>query len=148
LAFAFTFTSDETFVTPCVSRASAMARPTWPAESAEPFRVTSPLLAETSIIAFDVSESAWSLPFTIVSITLSSVLPVGAPTTLSLVRTIATPRSRSAWSSVSPSRHSVMRVLMSVPVVAAAMSVELLLVPLIEVAPVWLVEPLVAPIVL
>jgi hypothetical protein len=43
----------------------------------------------------EVSLSAWSLPLTMVSITSSSEAPVGAPTTLSLVRTIATPRSRS-----------------------------------------------------
>lgn len=146
--FVLTFTFEETFETPCVSRASAMARPTLRAESAEPSRVTSPSLAFTSIIAFEVSASACSLPLTIVSTTESSVLPVGAPTIESLVRTIATPRSRSAWISASPSRHSVMRVLTSVPLVADAMSVVLRLVSVEAVAPVLLVDSLVAPTVL
>lgn len=122
---AFTFTSEETFVTPCVSRARAIARPTWPAESAEPLRVTSPLLDSTSIMALAVSLSAWSLPLTIVLTTSSSVAPVGAPTTLSLVRTIVTPRSRSVWISVGLSRHSVIRVVISVVAVADAVSVLL-----------------------
>lgn len=91
-----TLTSEETLVTPCVSSARAIARPTISALSAEPLSMTSPLLASTSIEAFETWLSAWSLPFTIVSMTSSSEAPVGAPTTLSFVRTIVTPRSRSA----------------------------------------------------
>jgi hypothetical protein len=75
LAEPLTLISDDTLVTPCVSSASAMARPTSFALAAEPFRVTSPLLASTSI---------------------SDV-----------------PTSWSAWSSVGPRRHSVIRVVMS-----------------------------------
>lgn len=56
---------------------------------------------------------------------------------MSFVRTIVTPRSRSAWISVGPRRHSVRRVVTSVDVEAEAMSVEVLLVA----APVVLVEP-------
>lgn len=91
-----TFTSDDTLVTPWVSRASAMARPTRSALSAEPFNVTSPLLASTSIEALETSLSACSLPLTIVLMTSSSEAPVGAPATLSFDRTIVTPRSKSA----------------------------------------------------
>lgn len=60
-----------------------------------------------------------------VMITESSVLPVGAPTTLSFVRTIVVPLSRSAWISVGPRRHSLMRVVTSVFVEFDARSVEL-----------------------
>jgi hypothetical protein len=137
-----TLMSDETLVTPCVSSASAIARPTISALSAVPFSVTSPLLASTSIEAFETSLSAWSLPLTIVSITSSSEAPVGAPTALSFERTIVTPRSRSAWSSAEPRRHSVMRDDTSVDVLLAVMSLEVL--PEVEnepVAPVVLVEP-------
>ena len=123
-----------------------MARPTTLALSAEPSSEISPFLAFTSIIAFEVSASACSLPLTIVSMTESSELPVGAPMTVSFVRTIATPLSRSAWISESLKRHSVMRVVMSAPVVAAAMSVELR--DDSVVAPVLLWDVLVAPIVL
>jgi hypothetical protein len=137
-----TLMSEDTFVTPCVSRASAMARPTISALSAEPLSVTSPLLASTSIEALETSLSACSLPLTIVSITSSSEAPVGAPTALSFVRTIVTPRSRSAWSSAEPSRHSVIRDETSVEVLLAAMSLEVLLeVESEPVAPVELVEP-------
>lgn len=137
-----TLMSDDTFVTPWVSRASAMARPTMSALSAEPLRVTSPLLASTSIEALETSLSACSLPLTIVSITSSSEAPVGAPTALSFVRTIVTPRSRSAWSSAEPRRHSVIRDETSVEVLLAAMSLEVLLeVESEPVAPVELVEP-------
>jgi hypothetical protein len=74
--------------------------------------------------------------------TSSSVDPVGAPTTVSFVRTIVTPRSKSLCSSEGESRHSVIRVVISVLELAVALvSVE-------EVAPVVLVEPLVAPMVL
>jgi hypothetical protein len=81
----------------------------------------------------------------IVLMTSSSVAPVGAPTTESFVRTIVTPLSRSAWSSVGPRRHSVMRVETSAPVVAEAMSVVLRVVSVEAVAPVLLVEPVAAP---
>jgi hypothetical protein len=74
--------------------------------------------------------------------TSSSVEPVGAPTTVSFVRTIVTPRSRSLCSSEGERRHSVIRVVISVLELAGALvSVEV-------VAPVVLVEALVAPIVL
>lgn len=108
-----------------------MARPTWSALSAEPLSETSPLLASTSIIAVATLSSDCSLPFTMFSRTESSVEPVGAPTALSFVRTIATPRSRSAWISAGESRHSVIRTVTSpaaAPVVAEAMSLELRLV--------------------
>jgi hypothetical protein len=120
-----------------------MARPSAAAESAVPLSMTSPFLASTSKVALAVSLSAWILPFTIVSITSSSVEPVGAPTTVSFVRTIVTPRSRSDCSSVGPNRHSVMRVVMSVLEAVAVRPVSVAVV-----APVVLVEPLVAPIVL
>lgn len=78
------------------------------------------------------------MPFTIVSRTESSVEPVGAPTTLSLVRTMVAERSRSAWSSADPRRHSVSRLAISeAPVVAAAISVTLRLV--VSIAPAALV---------
>lgn len=112
-----------------------MARPIWLALSAVPLSVTSPFLASTSIIEVATWLSAWSLPFTIVVITASSLAPVGAPTTLSFVRTIVTERSRSLWISVGERRHSVMRVVTSAvlaaPVVADAMSAELRLVVLV-----------------
>lgn len=95
LAEPLTLISDETFETPCVSRASAMARPTILALAAEPLRVTSPLFASTSINEVPTSWSACSLPLTMVSMTASSVLPVGAPTMLSFVRTTAVPASMS-----------------------------------------------------
>lgn len=119
-----TFTSDETLVTPWVSSARAMARPTMSALSALPFSMTSPLEASTSIEDFETWLSAWSLPLTIVLMTSSSEAPVGAPTTLSLVRTIVTPRSRAPWISVEPRRHSVMREVTSVDVEEAARSLE------------------------
>lgn len=123
-----------------------MARPTMFAESAEPLRVTSPLFASTSIMALAVSLSAWSLPLIMVSIKSSSEAPVGAPTILSFVRTIVTPPFRSAWSSASLNRHSVMRVEISVAEVAATLSV--LVVALVAaVAPVVLDELPVAPMV-
>ena len=53
-----TLMSEETLVTPCVSRARAIARPTRLALSAEPLSMTSPLLASTSIDALAVSLSA------------------------------------------------------------------------------------------
>jgi len=122
-----TFSSELTFVTPEVLRESAMARPIWSADFALPFRVTSPLCASTSICDAIAarSESACSLPLIIVTRTESSVLPVGAPTTVSLVRTIVTPRSRSDWMSAAARCSSVMRVLMSV------LAVVLVLVPLL-----------------
>src|SRR5688500_10164265 len=134
--------SDETLVTPSVLRASAIACPMSFALSAEPFSITSPFLASTSMLALEASLSACSLPLTMVLITSSSVEPVGAPTTESLVRTMVTPRSRSAWISDAPSRHSVIRLARSALVLAA------LLVSVEAVAPVVLVELLVAPIVL
>ena len=73
---------------------------------------------------------------------------MGAPTTVSLVRTIVTPRSRSAWSSVAPRRHSVIRLEMSELDARSAFE-ELELLRSVEVfAPVALVELLVAPMVL
>lgn len=66
------------------------------------------------MLAFASWLSAWSLPFTIVFRTVSSVLPVGAPAEDSLVRTMAVPLSRSLLSSDGLRRHSVMRVEMSV----------------------------------
>jgi len=143
LEFAPTLMSDETLVTPCVSSASAIARPTVAAESALPFNITSPFLASTSKEAFAVWLSACSLPLTMVLMTASSVEPVGAPTTLSLVRTIVTPRSRSDWISVVLRRHSVMRDEMSELVL-----LELLLLSDELPAPVELLDPAVAPIVL
>lgn len=88
-----------------------MARPTWVADCAVPWSVTSPLCACTSRLSEDSSLSAWSLFFTIVMITESSIDPVGAPAPASRVRTIVTEWSRSAWMSVGLRRHSVMRVL-------------------------------------
>lgn len=106
-----------------------MALPMMAALPAEPLRVTSPSLASTLIEEDESSLSAWNLPFTIATRIASSLAPVGAPTRLSLLRTIVTERSRSAWISLPERRHSVMRVLRSlwllVPVVAAAISVEL-----------------------
>jgi len=115
LPLPLSFNSELTFVTPSVLSVSAIARPIWSAEAMLPLRVTSPLCASTSILEAEAESwlSAWSLPLTIVLMTESSVLPVGAPTTLSLVRTIVVPRSRSDWISVGPRRHSVMRVVMS-----------------------------------
>ena len=46
-----TLISEVTLVTPCVSSASAMARPTASGCSAEPVSVTSPLLASASMLA-------------------------------------------------------------------------------------------------
>lgn len=117
---AFTLISEETFVTPCVSSASAMAWLTWVAFSAEPLRETSPFCADTSIIAVADSESDWSFCLTVDSIVESSVAPVGAPTAASLVRTIVTPLSRSAWSALGSRRHSEMRVEISVVVAVVA----------------------------
>jgi hypothetical protein len=57
--------------------------------------------------------SAWSLPLIMVTSTESSVLPVGAPTTESCVRTIVTPLSRSAWMSEPERRSSVILLLIS-----------------------------------
>ncbi len=96
-AFASSFNCELTFVTPSVLRASAIARPTWSADAAVPFSVTSPLCASTSIFAAAEESwlSAWSLPLTIVTRSESSVWPVGAPTTLSFVRTIVVPLVRS-----------------------------------------------------
>lgn len=71
------------------------------------------------MFAFASWLSAWSLPFTIVFKTVSSVLPVGAPALDSLVRTIAVPLSRSLLISDGLKRHSVMRVETSVLLVAA-----------------------------
>jgi hypothetical protein len=118
-----TFSSELTFVTPAVLSESAIARPIWSADFALPFSVTSPLCASTSIE--DAIEASWlsacSLPLIIVMRTESSVLPVGAPTTLSFVRTIVTPRSRSAWMSDGETRNCVICVEMS-PLVAVAVS--------------------------
>jgi len=109
-----------------------MARPICAALPAEPVSVTSPDLLCASILAAETSASACSLPLIMVPMTESSAAPVGAPTMLSLVRTIVTDRSRSAWSSAGESRHSVMRVVISAvplaPVVAAAISEVLRLV--------------------
>jgi len=131
------FNSELTFVTPSVLSVSAIARPIWSAEAMLPLRVTSPLCASTSILEAEAESwlSAWSLPFTIVLMTESSVLPVGAPTTLSLVRTIVVPRSRSAWISVGARRHSVICVVMSPDA-----EVELALL-VVEELPVALSEP-------
>jgi hypothetical protein len=88
---------------------------------------------------------------TIVSMIESSVEPVGAPTMLSLVRTMVTPRSRSVWISAGERRHSVMRVVTSVFALAEAMSVELVPVVLLPLAPVAVLvsevlpEPVVLP---
>lgn len=92
------FSSEVTFVTPSVLSASAIARPTWSADCTLPLRVTSPLCAPTSMsdAAAESCASAWMRPLTIVFTTASSELPVGAPTTLSFVRTIAVPLSMSA----------------------------------------------------
>jgi len=78
--------------------------------------------------------------------TSSSVEPVGAPTTVSLVRTTVTPESRSDWISAALKRHSVMREDTSALVVLDASSLELRLRS--AAAPVELVDELVAPIVL
>jgi hypothetical protein len=85
-----------------------------------------------------------------VSMTESSVEPVGAPTMLSLVRTMVTPRSRSVWISAGERRHSVMRVVTSVFALAEAMSVELVPVVLLPLAPVAVLvsEALPEPVVL
>jgi hypothetical protein len=104
--------------------------------------MTSPFLASTSIIAFDDSLSAWSLPFTIVFSISSSVEPVGAPTPASLVRTIVTPWSRSRCNSPLLRRHSEMRLVMSMLPVAPGLVLNA------PVAPVVLVDELVAPMVL
>jgi hypothetical protein len=87
------------------------------------------LLASTSIraAAEETWLSAWSFPFTIVMSTASSVLPVGAPTPTSRVRTIATSRSRSAWISAGARRHSVMCVSIVPVVEAEAMLAEAVL---------------------
>ncbi len=114
-----TLMSEVTLVTPWVSRAMAMARPTASGLSAEPLSMTSPLLASAWMLALDSSLSACSLPVTIVFNTVSSVLPVGAPATDSLVRTIATPLPRSALSSEGLRRHSVIRKEMSALELAA-----------------------------
>lgn len=53
-----TFTSEETLLTPCVSSARAMARPTTSALSALPLSITSPLLASTSMEALETWLSA------------------------------------------------------------------------------------------
>jgi hypothetical protein len=121
-----TFNSELTFVTPAVLSESAIARPIWSADFALPFSVTSPLCASTSIEdAIEASWlSAWSLPLIMVTRTESSVLPVGAPTTVSFVRTIVTPRSRSAWMSEAATRNCVICAEMS-PLVAVV-------VPLVE----------------
>ncbi len=148
LAALLTFTSEETFVTPWVSSASAMARPTISALSALPFRVTSPFFASTSMEAFETWLSAWSFPFTMVLITSSSVAPVGAPTTLSFVRTMVVPLSRSDCSSLAPKRHSVIREDTSVLAEAELLEDGLLLVLSEPLAPVVLEDPLVAPMVL
>lgn len=126
--------SELTFVTPSVSKAKAIARPIWLADCAEPLRVTSPLCAWTSMFKDDSSLSAWSLFFTRVMMTESSILPVGAPAPTSLVRTMVTPRSISAWRSVGARRHSVMCAVLCVPlVVVEAILAELPLVLVLEV---------------
>lgn len=104
-----TLISEVTLVTPWVSRASAMARPTASGWSTEPVRVTSPLLASAWMLALVSWLSACILPVTMVFKTVSSVVPVGEPAVDSLVRTIATPLSRSLLSSDGLRRHSVMR---------------------------------------
>ncbi len=101
--------SELTFVTPSVSRASAMARPIWAADCAVPFRVTSPLCACTSRLSKDSSLSACSLFFTMVTTTESSIEPVGAPAGSSRVRTIVVEWSRSDWMSAGARRHSLIR---------------------------------------
>jgi len=98
------------------------------------------LCACTSMLSEDRSLSAWSLFFTIVMMTESSILPVGAPAPISRVRTIVVLWSRSDWRSVGAKRHWVIFELTSVEAMPAA---PLLVVALTEfVAPV--VEVLVA----
>ena len=111
--------SELTLVTPSVSSASAMARPTWVADCAVPFSVISPLCACTSMFREDRSLSAWSLFFTIVMITESSIEPVGAPAPSSRVRTIVVELFRSLWISVGARRHWVILELTSVEATAA-----------------------------
>lgn len=122
-----------------------MARPTMSALSAEPLRVTSPFSASTSMDALDTSLSAFSLPLIMVSITSSSDEPVGAPTTLSLVRTMVTPRSRSACNSVEPRRHSVIREETSLEVLLDAAREPDAPVVLVEPAPAAPVVPVELP---
>lgn len=69
--------------------------------------------------------SACSLPVTMVFRTVSSVLPVGEPAVDSLVRTIATPLSRSLLSSDGLRRHSVIRVETSPLIEALLLALEL-----------------------
>lgn len=137
-AFESSFNCELTFVTPSVLSARAIARPTWSAEAAVPFNVTSPLCACTSIFDAEAESwlSAWSLPLTIVTMTESSVLPVGAPTMLSFVRTIVVPLLRSVWISAGARRHSVMCVVMSELPVLEEARLELL----VDVLPLAFIE--------
>ena len=135
--------SELTFVTPSVSSASAMARPTWLADWAVPFRVTSPLCACTSRFSEDSWLSACSLFLIIVVITESSMLPVGAPAPSWRVRTIVAWRSRSDWMSDGDSRHCVILLLTSVEATAELVLPVSLVLPVALAAPV-LVDSLLA----
>jgi len=104
------------------------------------------LCACTSMFSEERSLSACSLFFTIVTMTESSIEPVGAPAGSSRVRTIVVPRSMSAWRSVGARRHSLMWLVTSVVEFEATLEADVLPVALVD--PVALteeVEPVAAP---
>ena len=94
------------------------------------------MCACTSMLSEPSSASAWSLFFTMVWMTESSMLPVGAPAPMSRVRTIVVLLSRSAWMSVGARRHCVIFEVTSVDATPAAPVSELVAVdePVLEAA--------------
>jgi hypothetical protein len=86
---------EETFVTPCVLSARAIAWLTWVAFSAVPESVTSPFCELASICAFALSESAAIFCFTVLVMAASSTLLVVE--LVVFVRTIVLPLCKSDW---------------------------------------------------